>query len=987
MQLKLEQTSTVGSSDLVRRDAYPVYFSLQLEEDEFGKGRDPHNAICNPHLLAQLEHMEEEGLQLFEHVSNASLIANIKKNPDEPPDKTLTWHHVNSKTAPRNEQGLMHLVLTKDHESKTFSRAFHPQQKGGFYEWAIPHGAPVKKPKGMPKDVRIEQIKTLTKEELAPALMTATGKCAYDKIQALIERAQELSVSADTVAEMFNQYHQGTPLLNFVAQHGNCTVLNIILPYLTTRPQFPQLADDCGNTPAHVAADKGRISTLKILKDAGTDLTIRNKKNLTAYETIRVYSTKEEDLIHCVPPGQSEEEFVQSIEEAKQQDRAQSKSTLRDPEFVYGGLPSGNKGTSEAKLSRKTYRELMGLPAQPTIEELAAREAPELERKQAPKKTFRELMGLPAQPTKEELAAREARELERKQAPKKTFREIMGLPAQPTKEELAAREARELERKQEPKKTFREIMRLPAQPTKEELVAREARELERKQAPKKTYREQIGLPAQPSKEALVARETGDAEKIKGQALQRNTPKKIELSPRYSIDNRKDTTSPTPFKPQQNSFSAPSVTPIIKPMAYKKEKQQLATSDALQKIVNARIEKQAKQLRDTEHKKEKTLHLKDETQIKQQKIEQQKSNQQPLQKYEPPRSEQTKKTVKFHSPSPASEQSRGTSTHQHSQLKDPQQHIQQQAQQRAQQQAQQRIQQQAQQRIQQQAQQRIQQQAQQRIQQQAQQRIQQQAQQRIQQQAQQRIQQQAQQRIQQQAQQRIQQQAQQRIQQQAQQQVQQRAQQQAQQRAQQQAQQRAQQQAQQRAQQQAQQRAQQQAQQRAQQQAQQRAQQQAQQRAQQQAQQRAQQQAQQRAQQQAQQRAQQQAQQRAQQQAQQRAQQQAQQQAQQRAQQQAQQQAQQRAQQQAQQQAQQRAQQQAQQRAQQQAQQQAQQRAQQQAQQRAQQQAQQAAAARAAQQAAAARAAQQAAAARAAQQQAAAAARAQQAAANQRAYRR
>lgn len=416
MLSKTEQTSTDGSSDLVRRDAYPVYFSLQLEEEEFGKGRDPHNAICNPHLLAQLEHMEEEGLQLFEHVSNASLIANIKKNPNGSPHHSLTWHHVHSTTA-RDTEGLMHLVLKDNHRSKEFSEVFHPQQRGGHHEWAIPHGAPVKKPKGMPKDVRIEQIKTLTKEELAPAVMTATGKCAYDKIQALIERAQELSVSADKVAEMFNQYHQGTPLLNFVAQHGNCTVLNIILPYLTTRSQFPQLADDCGNTPAHVAADKGRISTLKILKDAGTDLTIRNKKNLTAYETIRVYSTKKEDLIHCVPPGQSEEEFVQSIEEAKQQDRAQSKSTLRDPQFVYGGMPSGNKGASEAKLPRKTYRELMGLPAQLTKEDLAARE---LEREQAPKKTFRELMGLPAQPTKEELAAREARELERKQAPKKT---------------------------------------------------------------------------------------------------------------------------------------------------------------------------------------------------------------------------------------------------------------------------------------------------------------------------------------------------------------------------------------------------------------------------------------------------------------------------------------------------------------------------------------------------------------------------------------
>lgn len=213
MLLKIEQTEADDSPDLVRKPAYPVYFSVQLKDDEFGEDWEPHNGLCNTHLLAQLEHMEKEGQQLFEHVSNATLMANIKRNPNGPPDKTLTWHHVHSTTA-RDTEGLMHLALKKDHESKIFAKAFHPQQRGGHHEWAIPHGAPVKKPKGMLKDVRIEKIQTLTQTELAPALMTATAKCDYDKIQALINRAQALFISTEELAEMFNQYHQGIPLLS-----------------------------------------------------------------------------------------------------------------------------------------------------------------------------------------------------------------------------------------------------------------------------------------------------------------------------------------------------------------------------------------------------------------------------------------------------------------------------------------------------------------------------------------------------------------------------------------------------------------------------------------------------------------------------------------------------------------------------------------------------------------------------------------------------
>ena len=82
-------------------------------------------------MLAHLEKLSAEGVELYETVSNAALIEAIRKNPQKSPDESLTWHHCLSKTV-GNKPGVMHLVSREQHEDRAFSHIFHPAKRADF---------------------------------------------------------------------------------------------------------------------------------------------------------------------------------------------------------------------------------------------------------------------------------------------------------------------------------------------------------------------------------------------------------------------------------------------------------------------------------------------------------------------------------------------------------------------------------------------------------------------------------------------------------------------------------------------------------------------------------------------------------------------------------------------------------------------------------------------------------------------------------------
>jgi len=59
--------------------AYSVYFEVHLERDDFGKDRKKHDAICNQQLVAHLEMLNAEGVELCEIAKNAALQKLLKK--------------------------------------------------------------------------------------------------------------------------------------------------------------------------------------------------------------------------------------------------------------------------------------------------------------------------------------------------------------------------------------------------------------------------------------------------------------------------------------------------------------------------------------------------------------------------------------------------------------------------------------------------------------------------------------------------------------------------------------------------------------------------------------------------------------------------------------------------------------------------------------------------------------------------------------------
>ena len=127
-------------------------------------------------------------------------------------------------------------------------------------------------------------------DKLAPALLVSVATNNHKKVNLVLERAKELKLSEDALTTLVTQNHEvgvknkQANLLHLAAAHGNPGLIDPLLTYFSRLPNFSQLVDSKGNTPAHIAASRKRERALKKLIEEGTDLNLRNKKKQTAYD-------------------------------------------------------------------------------------------------------------------------------------------------------------------------------------------------------------------------------------------------------------------------------------------------------------------------------------------------------------------------------------------------------------------------------------------------------------------------------------------------------------------------------------------------------------------------------------------------------------------------------------------------------------------------------------------------------------------------------
>ena len=286
------------------KTAYSCYFEVQLEKADFGKSDSEHFKICNNHLLEQLKKFEAEGIQLYPTVSNTCLIDQINKKGAKPPGNGLfSWEHCPSSTA-QGRLGVMRLVPREQHTpGSAYWRVLHPhyRSRGGYHEWAVPAGAPSRGFSGVFPDLDIEKLPA---SRLAINLKVAVTANRYEQFQKLLERIDVLERSGNLslvqIQAIFNQGNtvgMHSSLLHLAARNGYLPMIRAIL----NRASFlVQVQNPCGNTPAHIAALHNRHKVLVHLRRAGVDLSVKNKKQETAYD-IAAAKGCTKSLLFCAP--------------------------------------------------------------------------------------------------------------------------------------------------------------------------------------------------------------------------------------------------------------------------------------------------------------------------------------------------------------------------------------------------------------------------------------------------------------------------------------------------------------------------------------------------------------------------------------------------------------------------------------------------------------------------------------------------------------
>jgi len=284
-------------SKKINTSVYSCYFEMRLEEAQFGLSDGEHFTICNQKLSDFIRNLNDQGIELCPEITNEDLLSSLRSKTSSPGDKLFTWHHCTSGEA-NGRFGVMRLVSYTEHRSNT--KTFHPEhnKRGGHYEWALPAGAPSREHRRISIHANIS---TVTVENLPHYFKRAVLSNCFDDFNALLNRAKQICSPLQLQTMMTQFYEVGktdkkATLLHIAAKNGHLPMINAILSCGGNIQDFLKIKNQKGDTPAHIAADSNRYEVLKLLKNNGNDVSVKNNKNQTAYDI-----AKSRNYVACIP--------------------------------------------------------------------------------------------------------------------------------------------------------------------------------------------------------------------------------------------------------------------------------------------------------------------------------------------------------------------------------------------------------------------------------------------------------------------------------------------------------------------------------------------------------------------------------------------------------------------------------------------------------------------------------------------------------------
>ena len=355
-------TSQTNSGSKATKEAYSCYFQVRLNTINFGVSRKEHNRICNEQLLARLHVYNACGNQFHPDVSNDYLIEQIIASKDEAPgDHLFTWEHCSSSTA-QGRMGVMRLVPSEQHrkiKGSEFWKTIHPDHgsRGGYYEWAVPAGAPANRSKTIypvPSHINIETLKA---EVLPSYFKMAVSANRYDQFEQLLKRADEVCSASQYKAIFDPHKNTGENLLHLACKNGYLVMINAIINRAPNAHELIHAQNACGNTPAHIASIQNRHTTLHALQLRGANLTLQNKKQQTAYDIAKLYK-----YVTCLPYCNPSYDHSTVEETIATQRQGVSKFVFRDIAFTYGDLIKKTSGQQPGTAEDIKFKQAMFKP-------------------------------------------------------------------------------------------------------------------------------------------------------------------------------------------------------------------------------------------------------------------------------------------------------------------------------------------------------------------------------------------------------------------------------------------------------------------------------------------------------------------------------------------------------------------------------------------------------------------------------------------------
>ena len=274
------------------RIAYSDYFGVQLDPENFGKSRIKHYQICNELLLKRVRKFEADGSQFCDFMSNIDLITfitkNVKKNKHTL-SPYFVWEHCSSSTA-QGRVGVMRLVPKSQHTpGSEYWRAIHRDYKysGGYYEWAIPAGAPTKSNVRGTGRISIAKIQQLTPDKLPLYFHKVVQTNHYEHFQHLLIQAKRVC-SPGQLKTLFTQNFSGggnkpTTLLQRAVKNAYPPMVDAVLKCIPKEHLEDHLraSDKKGNSLIHIAAQHNRPLIVTQLSRLGVSLIAKNSQGQT----------------------------------------------------------------------------------------------------------------------------------------------------------------------------------------------------------------------------------------------------------------------------------------------------------------------------------------------------------------------------------------------------------------------------------------------------------------------------------------------------------------------------------------------------------------------------------------------------------------------------------------------------------------------------------------------------------------------------------